>query len=123
MRAHYLIPLVLAVACGTPKRGAGGDDDGTTDGGSTSCPSTCPDGTTCSNGMCKTPCEAALDHPSNVGCEFWAADLDNEATTISNAAAQQFSVVAANDNDAPVDVKVTINTARVGQPVSELQVA
>ena len=116
-----MIPLLLAIACGPKRDPGGGDDDA--DGGSTSCPSTCPDGTTCSNGMCKTPCEAALDHPSNVGCEFWAADLDNEATTISNAAAQQFSVVAANDNDTPVDVKVTIDTARVGQPAVEQQVA
>ncbi|MEO8548952.1 MAG: IgGFc-binding protein [Kofleriaceae bacterium] len=123
MRAQFVIPLLLAIACGTPKRDPGTGDDDATDGGSTSCPSTCPDGTTCSNGMCKTPCEAALDHPSNVGCEFWAADLDNEATSISNAAAQQFSVVAANDNDYAVDVTVTINTARVGQPVSEQQVA
>src|SRR3954471_18340005 len=31
----------------------------------------------CSGGECKTPCEAAMDNPSNVGCDFWAADLDN----------------------------------------------
>jgi hypothetical protein len=109
------------VACANPRRGAG-DDDGTTDGG-TSCPAECPDGTTCSNGMCKTPCEAALDHPSNVGCDFWAADLDNEATSISNAAAQQFAIVAANNNDNPVTVTVTSNAARVGDPVSEHVVA
>ena len=115
------MPLLLLLACGTPKRGnGGGDDDGSADGGS--CPAECPQGTTCSNGMCKTPCEAALDQPSNLGCDFWAADLDNEATSLSNAAAQQFSVVAANNNDYAVDVTVTIDTARVGEPVSEQQV-
>ncbi|MDQ3364015.1 MAG: IgGFc-binding protein [Myxococcota bacterium] len=75
----------------------------------------------CSNGGCKTPCEAALDHPSNVGCDFWAADLDNEASNLpsSNAAAQQFAIVAANNNDYPVTVTVTKNAARVGQPINE----
>ncbi|MGE5186255.1 MAG: IgGFc-binding protein [Acidobacteriota bacterium] len=84
----------------------------------------CPQDQTCSMGACKTPCEAALDHPSNVGCDFWAADLDNEAFSIgigvsNNAAAAQFAIVAANDNDYPVNVTVTENAARVGDPVSE----
>ena len=39
----------------------------------------CPADNVCSNGQCKTPCEAAMDHPSNLGCDFWAADLDNES--------------------------------------------
>jgi len=75
----------------------------------------------CSNGACKTPCEAALDHPSNVGCDFWAADLDNEASNIAsaNAAAQPFAIVVANNNDYPITVTVTKNGARVGQPVQE----
>jgi hypothetical protein len=75
-------------------------------------------------GQCKTPCQAALDHPSNVGCDFWAADLDNEAFSLSGgqsntAAAQQFAIVAANDNDNPVTVTVTKNAARVGEPLNE----
>ncbi|MEO7094426.1 MAG: hypothetical protein ABI175_14320, partial [Polyangiales bacterium] len=52
---------------------------------------TCPSTNVCSGGACKTPCEAAEDHPSNVGCDFWAVDLDNEASggIISNDAAAQ----------------------------------
>lgn len=75
----------------------------------------------CSNGACKTPCEAALDHPSNIGCDFWAADLDNEASNIasSNAQVQPMAIVVANNNDYPVTVTVTKNAARVGQPVQE----
>jgi hypothetical protein len=73
--------------------------------------------------VCKTPCDAALDRPSNVGCEFWAADLDNEAFNLNgvsnNAASQQFSIVVANDNDYPVTVTVTKNAARVGQALNE----
>ncbi|NVB81273.1 MAG: hypothetical protein HOV81_22950 [Kofleriaceae bacterium] len=81
----------------------------------------------CSGGDCKTPCEAALDNPSNVGCEFWAADLDNESANLgpilNDAAAAQFAVVVANDNDDKVTVTVTKNAARVGQPLNELVVA
>jgi hypothetical protein len=33
-------------------------------------------GLTCSDGACKTACQIAEDQPSNVGCEFWAVDLD-----------------------------------------------
>jgi hypothetical protein len=75
----------------------------------------------CSDGMCKTPCEAALDHPSNIGCDFWAVDLDNEASNLpsSNAAAQPMAIVVANNNDYPVIVNVTMNAARVGQPINE----
>ena len=86
---------------------------------------TCPSTNVCSGGACKTPCEAAEDHPSNVGCDFWAADLDNEATSsiISNdAAAQQFAVVAANNNDFAIQVTVTKNAANVGQPVNEMAI-
>jgi hypothetical protein len=84
--------------------------------------SACAAGEVCSNGDCKTPCERALDEPSNVGCDFWATDLDNEAVAnfISNdAAAQQYSVVVANNNDYEVQVQVLKNAARVGEPVRE----
>lgn len=77
----------------------------------------------CSNGACKTPCEAALDRPSNVGCDFWAADLDNESANLgpvaNDAAAQQFAIIVANNNDYPITVTVTRNAARVGEPLDE----
>jgi hypothetical protein len=84
--------------------------------------STCDAGEVCSAGDCKTPCERALDEPSNVGCDFWATDLDNEAfaSLISNdAAAQQYSVVVANNNDYAVQVQVVKNAGRVGEPLRE----
>jgi hypothetical protein len=88
----------------------------------------CPAESVCSMGQCKTPCDAALDHPSNVGCVFWAVDLDNEAADLiggfsNDAAAQQFAIVAANNNDYPVVVTVTRNAARVGMPLDEQAVA
>jgi hypothetical protein len=88
---------------------------------------TCDVNSVCSNGECKTPCEAAADHPSNLGCDFWAADLDNEAFNLggisNDAAAQQFAIVAANNNEYPVVVTVTKNAARVGEPLNEQAVA
>ena len=88
---------------------------------------TCDADSVCSMGECKTPCEAAADNPSNLGCDFWAADLDNEAFNLNgianDAAAQQFAIVAANNNEYPVVVTVTKNAARVGQPLNELPVA
>jgi hypothetical protein len=81
----------------------------------------CPMDQVCSNGGCKTPCEAALDKPSNIGCDFWAVDLDNEASNLSssNAAAQQMAIVVANNNEYPVTVTVMRNAARVGEPLNE----
>lgn len=84
----------------------------------------CPAELACSYGECVTPCDKAAADPSNVGCEFWAVDLDNEAFDtelgVSNdAAAQQFAVAVANENDTPVDVTVWKNTARFGDPIEE----
>ncbi|HVK87019.1 MAG TPA: IgGFc-binding protein [Kofleriaceae bacterium] len=86
----------------------------------------CPAELACSLGMCKQRCEAAEDVPSNVGCDFWAADLDNEASTTfgvnNDAAAAQFAIVAANNNDFTVTVRVLKNAANIGQPVNEQEV-
>jgi hypothetical protein len=84
----------------------------------------CGQGEVCSAGQCKTPCEAAADNPSNLGCDFWAADLDNESFNsslgISNdAAAQQYSLVVANNNEFPVTVTITRNNGRVGEIIVE----
>ncbi|CAN5754892.1 hypothetical protein BH11MYX2_BH11MYX2_40100 [soil metagenome] len=79
----------------------------------------CPTDNVCSGGHCKTPCEAAADNPSNVGCDFLAADLDNEPGAASQA---QYSLVVANDNDYVVNILVTKNSARIGDPVAEQQV-
>src|SRR5947209_20632806 len=127
MREHnhalVAIALLFAAACGPGNRGGGGGGgSGGVDAAET-CPDVCPEGTVCSAGLCKTPCDAALDHPSNVGCDFWAADLDNEATAMNNAASQQFAVVVANDNAYAVTVTVTTDAARVGAALNEQAVA
>jgi len=82
---------------------------------------------TCHNGFCLTPCERADAIPSNVGCHFWAVDLDNEAYdmfgTSNDAAAQQFAIALANNDILTGTAKVYKNIAAVGQPLNEVLVA
>jgi hypothetical protein len=63
------------------------------------------DGIACRSGVCTNLCvEATVEH-SNVGCEYWAVDLDNAVTSQGNAAAQQYAVVVSN---AQPDVVATV---------------
>jgi len=67
-------------------------------------------GIACRSGACTDLCGRARIEKSNVGCEYWAVDLDNamiDAT--SNAAAQQFAVVISNPHP---DVAVSIHIAQ-----------
>lgn len=81
----------------------------------------CEGNEVCSNGFCKDRCSQAEDEPSNVGCHFWAVDLDNEASggIGGDAAAAQYAVVIANNSFVPAEAKVYINTASVGEPITE----
>ena len=74
-------------------------------------------GEICSNGDCVNACEAADDTPSNIGCEFWAADLPNERG-ISDASFTPWGVVLANAGQTPADVIIERNIAAVGEPES-----
>jgi hypothetical protein len=76
------------------------------------------DGDTCYEGRCQNMCQVAKDNRSYVGCEFFAADLDNAAIDdLNNASAQQFAVAVANPQSIAVDVDVEINEAAYGEPV------
>ncbi len=79
----------------------------------------CPDTQVCILGTCVTKCDPRVLEPSNVGCEFWAVDLDNEAIAANDAAAQQFGVAVANVNDYPVVVEIYVNSSRVGEAMNE----
>ncbi|HEY2409066.1 MAG TPA: IgGFc-binding protein [Polyangiaceae bacterium] len=62
----------------------------------------------CRNGVCGSLCAAAARNRSNVGCEYFAVDLDNaDVSDSQNAAAQQFAVVVSNPND-DVSTEITI---------------
>jgi hypothetical protein len=73
-------------------------------------------GLTCENGACKTACQIAADQPSNVGCEFWAVDLDQQDGAGNNPAAEPWGVALSNAGTGQANVTIQINTAPVGAP-------
>ncbi len=77
-------------------------------------------GVACRSGSCVNLCADAAASNSNVGCEYWAVDLDNAVISASlNAAAQQFAVVVSNaEEDVAATVVVEEDTAGIGMPAS-----
>ncbi|HEY8089285.1 MAG TPA: IgGFc-binding protein [Polyangiaceae bacterium] len=65
-------------------------------------------GYACRQGQCVQLCGQAAAQQSNVGCEYWGADLDNaDVSPSENAAAQQYAIVVSNvQPDVPAHVKV-----------------
>lgn len=76
----------------------------------------------CVAGECKAGCEAAEQQASNVGCEFWAVDLDNEYSSMNDAAGAPWGVVVSNFGATPAVVVVERNDAPLGAPVKVGQV-
>lgn len=63
-------------------------------------------GIACRDGACRNLCAEAKDDKSNVGCEYWAVDLDNAMIDATkNAAGQQYAVVVSNPHP---DVATTV---------------
>ncbi len=117
-------PTLGCVECAPGSTGCVGNDvvecadDGTATGPVVE---TCDTGAgyTCSNGACKTGCEVAVDQPSNVGCEFWAVDLDQQ-DGFNDPASADWGVTLSNPSGFTANVTIEINTAPVGQtPVLE----
>jgi hypothetical protein len=71
-------------------------------------------GFACYDGACKPACEVAADEPSNVGCEFWAVDLDQQ-DAFNDPASAPWGVVLSNAGQAAADVTIELNSAPVGQ--------
>jgi len=71
----------------------------------------------CLGGACKSGCEAVASLGSNVGCEFWAVDLDQEYDFSNDAAGAPWGVVIANPGGQPADVVIEQNDAPPGQPL------
>jgi hypothetical protein len=82
-------------------------------------------GNVCRDGGCVNLCSRARIEKSNVGCEYWAVDLDNAMIDpTSNAAAQQFAVVISNPNpDVPVAVSISQDDSAPGDPPAPYDVA
>lgn len=73
-------------------------------------------GEMCLDGECIGSCEVAGILRSNLGCTFWAVDLDNIATTeIVDAASQQFAVIAVNPGREAALVTADRNDADPGE--------
>ncbi|MBW2534310.1 MAG: IgGFc-binding protein [Deltaproteobacteria bacterium] len=76
------------------------------------------DGLTCIGGECVSndPCVQAMAESSNIGCEYWAVDLDNAENAFDDAAAAQFAVAVANIGSfGSAHVEVHLNNAPQGQ--------
>jgi hypothetical protein len=67
-------------------------------------------GEACAEGRCGNGCELAASYASNVGCEYYAVDLDNAVVRSGSAAAQQFAVVVSNPS--PLEAIVQVEVCR-----------
>jgi IgGFc binding protein len=79
----------------------------------------------CRDGACRDLCDYAHQVKSNVGCEYWAADLDNAVVDPThNAAAQQFAIVVSNPQpDLAAEVTIEQDDGAPGQPAALRTVA
>lgn len=73
-------------------------------------------GQVCVNGVCGDACKLAASQPSNIGCEFWSVDLDQQ-DGFNDPASAPYGVVLANNGSSDANVTVEINTAPPGQPI------
>jgi hypothetical protein len=73
-------------------------------------------GEVCAEGRCGNGCDLAELYASNVGCEYYAVDLDNAVVSSGSAAAQQFAVVVSNPS--PLQAQVRIERC-LSQPCEE----
>ncbi|NUO52760.1 MAG: hypothetical protein HOV80_28275 [Polyangiaceae bacterium] len=82
-------------------------------------------GLACRVGSCQKLCTVAAQQKSNVGCEYWAVDLDNaNIDATSNAAAQQFAVVVSNPQpDVPIKVRIEQDDTLPGEEGEPFEIA
>lgn len=82
-------------------------------------------GEACRQGACPNLCAVAKAERSNVGCDYWAVDLDNaRIDATSNAAAQQFAVVVSNPQpDVANEVHVFQDDGAPGDPPAPIEIA
>jgi len=74
-------------------------------------------GEICNNGECRNGCDLAAEEPSNVGCEFFAVDLDL-SDGVSKPGSGPWGVVLANAGQATAEVVIEKNDAPLGGGVS-----
>ncbi len=72
-------------------------------------------GEVCSNGACRKGCEVAEEFPSNLGCEFYAVDLDL-SDGVSDPGGGPWGVALANAGQSPALVTIEKDDAPLGSP-------
>ena len=86
------------------------------DGSSSTVQMECPASQACRAGACVDACELAREERSNVGCDYFAVDLDNEFANGGFGgdppAQEQFAVVLANPSDVLVQAMVFQSNGR-----------
>lgn len=93
------------------------------DGGVGTFVKSCDDsGNFCVAGECASGCDAAENQPTNVGCEFWAVDLDNEYSQANDAASAPWGVVISNFGTTQAVVNIERNDAAPGAPLQAASV-
>lgn len=67
-------------------------------------------GWTCQGGLCVNPCDGDIKSNTNVGCDYWAVDLDNaidaNGGNVYDAQNAQYSLIVSNTSDSPATVTV-----------------
>lgn len=82
-------------------------------------------GEACRNERCVVLCRDSSIENTNIGCEYYAVDLDNAVTGDGrSAASQQYAVVVSNpDRNLTARVQIEWNTAPQGMPARPSRVA
>lgn len=67
-------------------------------------------GEACIEGRCRNLCDEAIANQSYVGCEFYAADLDNASIARGrDASSQQYAIVVSNPGTVATEVAIEID--------------
>jgi hypothetical protein len=79
----------------------------------------------CRGGTCRSLCDSDEVIGTNIGCEYYAADLDNaQLGSGESAASQQYSVVVSNPDPLhTARVRIEWNTAAPGEPTRAAMIA
>lgn len=74
-------------------------------------------GQVCSGGMCTDACTVAAGQPSNLGCEFWAVDLDQQ-DGFNDPASAPWGVALSNAGQGQANITIELNDAAPGEPLA-----
>jgi hypothetical protein len=83
----------------------------------------CVAGEDCISGVCQSACSSDIKFNTNVGCDYWAVDLDNVEGDETSVGADnaQFAVVVSNTSDTTATVTITKSSG--GEPQAQADVA